>query len=378
MRSLPLRLALAAALLCLTLSRQAPPGRAATERVTTDRAVCAMQHLDTNGKIGQMLMVAVPGTALSPTVTAALRRWKAGGVILFADNVASAGQLRSFIAGMQHAQPLPLLVSTDQEGGEVVRITVGLNPLPAEAYYGSLGSAARVYADARAEGLGLKGLGVNMNLAPVVDVLDFPQSAIGTRSFGPNPTVDAQLVDAAVRGYQSAGIAATAKHFLALGSVAANADYSLPVVTADRATLEGRDMVPMRAAVRAGVDALMVTRVLIQAFDPGTAAYASSKVVQGIIRGELGYKGVITTDSLLSGAVLAGPGPVTAALAATRAGDDILLFGSGASLNAPLLDGVVAALRQAVAQGTVSMSRLNDAALHVLELKKHLGLLPPC
>src|SRR5262249_53374526 len=162
------------------------------------------------------------------------------------------------------------------EGGLVARVKVGLTPLPSPAYYGQIGSADRVFTDTRSQGLALGTLGINLNLAPVVDVRDTPGSAIGSRSFGPDPALDGALVGPAVRGYQAAGIGATAKHFLGLGSVTQNADLGLPVVKSSRAVLEARDMVPMRAAVRTDVAAIMVTRVAIPALDPsGTPAYAS-------------------------------------------------------------------------------------------------------
>lgn len=344
---------------------------------TSAQGACVLQRLNTQERIGQLFMVGIGGTLPSAHTIGLLRSWRPGGVILAANNIGSAADLRALTAGLQRASALPLLISTDQEGGEVARIQVGLTPLPAESYYGSLGSAGRVYAGTRAQGAALKRLGINLDLAPVVDVLSNPYSAIDSRSFGPDAALDAKLAAAAIEGYQAAGIGATAKHFLGLGSVATNADYALPVVTASRATLETRDLAPMRAAVKAGVDALMVTRVLIPALDPRVTAYASPTIVQGIIRGELGFKGAIMTDSLLSLAVLVGPGPATAAVAALEAGDDILLLGGGGPDDTHIQQ-AIDAVRRAVANGTIPRSRLNDAATHVLELKAKLHLLPRC
>lgn len=343
------------------------------------RVACAFAGLDLRGKVGQVFMVAIDGTRLTRHTAALLRTWRAGGVVLFERNVGSAGDLRSLTTALQSASAVPLLIATDQEGGSVVRVRVGLTPLPSPEYYGRLGSAARVYADTRLQGLALRSLGINLDLAPVVDVRSLPDSAIGSRSFGSDPALVARFVDAAVRGYQAAGIGATAKHFLGLGSVAANADLRLPVIGASRQLLETRDLAPVRAAVRAGVDALMVTRVAIPAFDPtGAPAYASAPIIGGVVRGELRYTGAIITDSLLSTAVLAGPGAVTAALAALQAGDDILLLGSGASPYKPQIAGAVAAIGEAAALHHLPIGRLDDAVLHVLQLKARLGLLPRC
>ncbi|MDB5057001.1 MAG: beta-N-acetylhexosaminidase [Chloroflexi bacterium] len=360
------------------LSPGARPTHAAIDSPEA-RVGCAFQRLDARSKAGQLFMVSVDGAVSSRHMADLLRTWRAGGIILFSRNISTARNLQALIANAQRASAVPLLVATDQEGGPVVRIRVGVTPLPAPAYYGALGSADKVYADSKAQGLALKALGINLNLAPVVDVRVTSSSAIGRRSFGPDPALDASLAVAAIRGYQAAGIGATAKHFLGLGEVQLNADLALPVVHATRAQLEARDMPPMRAAIRAGVAALMVTRVVIPAFDKSnTAAYASPLMVSGIIRGELGYTGAVITDSLLSPAVMAGPGPLVAARAAIRAGDDILLLGGGEKEYEATIGSVIAAVDKAVALGDVPASRLNDAVLHVLRLKARLGLLPPC
>ncbi len=342
-------------------------------------ATCAFQRLDLRAEIGQIIVVSFDGDRPSAGLSDLLRAWPVGGIILFDRNVGSTVGLTALIVGAQQVVAVPLLVAVDQEGGTVVRIRAGVTPLPSERYYGRTRSPARVFADARTEGLALKRLGVNLNLAPVVDVRVAPGSAIGSRSFGPDPTLDATLASAAIRGYQSAGIGATAKHFLGLGEVTLNADLELPVVSATRGQLEANDMPPMRAAVHAGVAAIMVTRVAIPALDPsGTPAYASPVMIQQVIRGELGYAGALITDSLLTPAVFAGPGPAAAAVAALGAGDDMLLVGTGAEQYQSQVVPTIAAIYEAVEQGEVPRSRVDDAAMHVLRLKARLGLLPPC
>jgi beta-N-acetylhexosaminidase len=205
-------------------------------------------------------------------------------------------------------------------------------------------------------------------------------AALGRRSYGPDPTLDAELVVAAILGYQSAGIGATAKHFLGLGDVQTNADQSLPVVKSSRAVLEQRDLVPMRAAVRAGVAALMMTRVQIPALDPsGATAYVSAPMINGIVRGELGFTGMLITDSLLSDAVINGPGPAVAAEAALAAGEDMLLLGTGGDgIHQELVQKAIDAMLTAVESGRIARSRLDDAVAHVLALKVRLGLIPAC
>jgi beta-N-acetylhexosaminidase len=361
----------------------APQARAVTTQAavnpTDALAACTMSKLDLRGKVGQIFMVAVAGAQPTRHMANLLRTWQAGGIVLFSRNVGSIADLKALIASAQRSAPLPLLVATDQEGGPVTRIRVGLSPLPAASIYGQFGSSARVYDDTRAEGLALRALGINLNLAPVVDVKSMPDSAIGRRSYGPNPRMDAELAAAAIRGYQSAGIGATAKHFLGLGSVRANADLSLPVVKASRAQLEAGPLIPMRAAVAADVAAMMITRVVIPTLDPtGTTAYASPTMITNVVRGELGFTGMLLTDSLLTQAVLQGPGVSVAAEAALRAGDDMLLLGSGDAMDEPEITEAIDAVGEAVALNHIPMSRLDDAVLHVLRLKARLHLLPSC
>jgi hypothetical protein len=247
MGMLSLRLFIVLTLALLTPGYADRPARAAA---SPDVLVqCTLARMDLRDRVGQIMMVSIDGTRTTRHMQNLLRAWRAGGIVLFSRNVGTARDLRGLIAGMQRAARPPLLVATDQEGGLVARIRVGLTPLPSPAYYGRLGSSDRLFADTQSQGLALRRLGINLNLAPVVDVRDTPDSAIGDRSFGPDPVLDAALVRAAIRGYQSAGIGATAKHFLGLGEVRENADLTLPVVNVSRATLEARDMVPMRAAI---------------------------------------------------------------------------------------------------------------------------------
>lgn len=370
------------AAVALALLPGTPVSRVAASGTKVDpRVACALRGMSLRDKVGQVAMVAVDGTRPTLHTIALLRAWRAGGVILFGNNIGTAADLQALTSGLQRAARLPLVIATDQEGGPVTRITVGLTPMPSPATYatGAPDAADRLYRDALAQGFALKRLGINLNLAPVVDVRSRPDSAIGVRSFGPDPSLDARLASAAIRGYQAAGIGATAKHFLGLGSVSQNADYVLPAVTVSRAVLEQREMVPVRAAIRAAVAALMVTRVVIPALDPrGSAAYASTPIVQGVIRGELHYTGVVITDSLLSDAVLAGPGATAAAVAALRAGDDLLLLGTGGSVHEDAVHAALAGILAAVANGTLPSARVDEAARHVLLLKARLGLLREC
>ncbi len=320
-------------------------------------------------KVAQLFMVPVNGGDLAREV----HDWQVGGLILFGDDVGAPDQWRSFIAGAQRLSRLPLLIATDEEGGDTASISPAVvPPLLAPHQYGLIGSTQRVYQHAMATGRGLRALGITMDLAPVVDVLDNPDSPIGDRSFGADPALVARLGVAAIRGYQDAGIAATAKHFLGLGSVAADAHRALPLVERTRAQLEAVEMVPIRAAVATGVEALMVTHSVIPALDPtGTPASLSPRIMS-YIRHQLGFKGLIITDSLAMGGLTVWVKTnEEASVRAIAAGADMALLATVASVVRRAMDDV----QHAVITHRIAMATIDNAVRHVLQLKVTLGLL---
>jgi beta-N-acetylhexosaminidase len=320
-------------------------------------------------KVAQLFMVPVNGADLTREV----RDWQVGGLILFGYDVGAPEQWRSFIAGAQRLSRLPLLIATDEEGGDITSISPAVvPPLLSPHQYGLMGSTGRVYQDALATGRGLRALGIMMDLAPVVDVLDNPDSPIGDRSFGADPALAARLGAAAVGGLQAAGIAATAKHFLGLGSVAADAHRALPLVERTRTQLEAVELVPMRAAVAAGVDALMVTHSVIPALDPSGTPASLSPRIMSYIRHQLGFKGLIITDSLAMGGLTVWVKTnEEASVRAIAAGADIALLATVATVVRRAMDDV----QHAVVTRRIPIATIDDAVRHVLQLKLKLGLL---
>ena len=326
-----------------------------------------MAHLTIQQKIGQMVMAPIDSVAATGRI---------GGVLLFGANVASPQQGRALIASLQRAEAVPLFVAVDQEGGEVSTMSAGggVPAMLAPAQYGAIGSAERVYRDALATGRALRALGVNMDLAPVLDVLVDPNSPIGSRSFGRYPALVARLGTAAIHGYQDAGIAATAKHFLGLGSSQVESHHNLPTVLRTAQQLEQGELVPMRAAIAAGVDALMVTHAAIPAFDPsGTPASLSRAVVTGVVRNRLGYRGLVMTDSLAMGGLSAHIKSIPdAAVQAIEAGNDVVLIAA----DVHTIRDTLTALDRAVFSGHIPVATVDAAARRILTLKARLGLLP--
>lgn len=245
-------------------------------------------------------------------------------------NLEDPVQLSAFTSGLQSAArsagaPGPLLIATDQEGGTVERLTTGATWMPAEQAFGAADDPTLVRSAGSVTGAELAATGVNVALAPVADVTARPgNTVIGTRSFGSNSFAVSRLVSAEVSGLQSAGIAATAKHFPGHGNTDVDSHEALPVLTQSAAALATVDLPPFRAAIDAGVDLIMVGHLSVPALDPTYPASLSRAIVTGLLRDKLGYRGVVVTDALGMGAIRDRYGAGQSAVLAVAAGDDLL------------------------------------------------------
>jgi len=366
----------------------AHPGASAAFReldpATAARVRARINRMSLAAKVGQVFMVSFPSTVVTADLLEWLKDWQVGGVIVFSRNIAGDAQLAHLLADANGATlaagGLPLLVGIDQEGGLVRRIQYGPASLASAAYYGSLGPAGttQLYRDAYNAGLALRRLGVTLDFAPVCDVLTNPYSPIGSRSYGADPYLVGRMAAAAIRGYQDAGVATTAKHFLGLGNTGIDAHNDLPTVGVSRAWLESHDLVPFRMAIKAGVQAIMTTHVVVPALDPTSLpADLSPTALSGMLRGELGFRGLVVADSLLMGAVTFHLGIAESAVQAVRAGNDLILLAQARSYPPAEMHAALLAVAQAVRTGRIAVGRLNDAVYHVLALKTQLGLLKP-
>jgi beta-N-acetylhexosaminidase len=278
-----------------------------------------------------------------------------------------AATIREAISRLQRAAReggnAPLLVATDQEGGDVKRFPQAPPDLgPAEL--ADAGEAAAL-AEGRATGRYLRRLGINVDLAPVLD-LGLPGSFVASRTFGPDPASVATLGIAFANGLEEARVAATAKHFPGLGRATVNTDLGPSAVDASRREL-AIDLEPFRAAVDAGVPLVMTSNATYPIYGGDTPASLATRITTGLLRNRLGFDGVVITDDLLAGAISgAGYTPGEAAVAAARAGADVLLF---ARLPAPeALPALVAALRN----GSLDTEALRDSCARNLALRESL------
>ena len=313
-----------------------------------------------------ILIPPFPGQRAPRWVLAALERGLAG-VTIFGPNIAGPEQLAGLTAQLRSAGGLPL-VAIDEEGGDVTRIAhLTGSPYPGNAALGAVDDAALTAAVYRALGQDLAALGINVNLAPSVDVntaADNP--VIGIRSFGSDPDLVARHAAAAVRGLQAAGVAACAKHFPGHGSTSADSHHGIVTLQASLDLLRRRDLPPFAAAIAAGVRGVMPGHLRVPELTGDAPATLSAAALNGLLRGELGFTGVVISDALEMRAVSDLYGIPEAAVLAVAAGTDLLCFGRDAAEDSYLA--VRRALSEAVASGRLPAERLADAQQNVARL----------
>ncbi|MFE9435646.1 glycoside hydrolase family 3 protein [Streptomyces sp. NPDC006640] len=359
-----------------------------------DRALRAIvSRMTLEEKVGQLFVMRIYGhSATAPdqadidanlaeigvrTAEELIAKYRVGGIIYFAwaHNTRDPHQIADLSNGIQRAsldQPrgLPVLISTDQEHGIVARVGKPATLFPGAMALGAGGSRADARTVGTISGAELRAIGIRQDYSTDADVNVNPANpVIGVRSFGADPDAVAGLVAAEVKGYQSSAVAATAKHFPGHGDTAVDSHFGFPVITHTREVWEKLDAVPFRAAIRAGIDSIMTAHIMVPALDPaGDPATLSHPILTGILRGELGYDGVVVTDALGMEGVRTKYGDDRVPVLALKAGVDQLL-------NPPDLHVAWNAVLDAVRGGELTEARLDESILRVLRLKAKLGLL---
>jgi beta-N-acetylhexosaminidase len=272
-----------------------------------------------------VLLVGLAGTEMSP----ALQELVASGilgVVLFARNVLDPAQVAELVRGLKTAAGRPLLVGVDQEGGTVRRLRHGFSQVPDMRALGACRDPALAHAIGRLLGRELRAVGIDLNLAPVLDVDTNPQNpVIGARALSSDPVWVGTLGVALGRGLEWEGVAACGKHFPGHGDTLVDSHRDLPRLAHERARLESVELSPFRAWVQAGLGAIMTAHILFDALDPDLPATLSKHVISGLLRGQLRYEGPVLSDDLEMRAIFDRQGPGAAAVLAVEAGVDVLL-----------------------------------------------------
>lgn len=319
-----------------------------------------VDRLTLRQQVGQLIVLRFTGATPPAYVRDALRERRAAGAILFRDNVSAPEQLRVLTQRLRAAGGRPV-VAVDQEGGEI-RIVPWAPPAASAPEQTSAGT---VRADAEAAASALREAGITVSLAPVGDVPSVADAALGGRAFSDDPDVVSDAMTDAVDGWRAGGVAATAKHFPGLGGATVNTDDGPATVTRSRAQLDATDLPPFEAAIRAGVPLVMVGHASYPALDPDRIASQSSAIVEGLLRDELGFRGVVVTDSMEARASIATGSITTVSERALRAGADLLLL-TGRGSFAPVYEHLLE-----LAQSSPPFrARVRESAARVLALKQ--------
>ena len=331
--------------------------------------------------LGQLFMVGIPGPHFSSEAGFLLKKIRAGGFILFKRNYQDPYQLADLCRQLQttalELHSLPLFISIDQEGGRVLRLGPPFTQIPSPAEMGCAEDpegTVRHYARVTARELKLAG--INMNLAPVLDVnLRGPEGLMASRCLGMDPETVGHLGGLYIHELQQAGVMAAAKHFPGIGDIELDPHHDLPVQDKDRAGLETAELIPFRKAVALPVAAVMMTHTVYPVLDPQWPASLSHPIITGLLREHLGYPGLVITDDLEMGAIGKHYEIEEAVLTAFQGGADILLI----CHDPEKIERAYFCLLKALKGGTIPSRLLENSLKRILALKtRYLQLcLPP-
>lgn len=340
-------------------------------------------------KVGQLFWTRAYGATAHDTAMAAQNRatygvdtpaqvvekYHLGGVLYFAwaGNTNSPQQIAELSNGLQEValdQPsrVPLSLSIDQEGGIVARMLEPATVFPGNMALGATRDTTLAAQQWQITGAELRAVGVNTNFAPVADVnTNALNPVIGVRSFGEDPGLVGKLATIATSELQAEAVSATLKHFPGHGDTEVDSHYGLPIVSYDRQTLEDIHLAPFADAIAAGPDAIMTAHMIVEAIDPDLPATLSEAILTGLLREEMGFEGVIVTDSLDMAGVREFWGDDRVPVLALQAGADVLL-------NPPLMDVAYDAVIDAVRSGELSEKRIDESVRRILRMKVDRGM----
>ena len=301
----------------------------------------------------------------------ALQTYPVGGFIYDKNNLVSQEQIRTMLTNTQSYSKIPLILTCDEEGGRVNRLmgTIGTTWVGAMLKYQNQGTS-KATENAQTIAEDLLSCGFNLNLAPVADVWSNPaNTVIGDRAYSNDFQQAAELVAAAVEGFHNGGTACTLKHFPGHGDTSTDSHYGAVYVNKTLETIRQEELLPFQTGIAAGADAVMMGHLIVQDVDEEPALF-SYKLVTELLREELGFDGVVMTDSLQMQAMTDYYDSGEIAVKAVKAGVDVLLCPYD-------LETAADALLQAVEQGELSEERLDESVLRILTLKETRGILLP-
>lgn len=328
-----------------------------------------LKEMSIEEKVGQMLMVGFSGKEPDYYIKRMIELRHIGGVILFSENIDNPQQLLNLNNSLQNlamsqSPKIPLFIAIDQEGGEVVRISEGVTVFPDAYLIGQTENSNYAYIAARDTAEELVAMGVNVNLAPVLDISsDF--SIMKKRSFGSNPRLVADMGAKTIEAYQSHGLMACAKHFPGIGQATIDPHNQGSTIEISRDRMEENELFPFKEAITSNVYIIMISHLKYSSLNPDLPATLSYEVQTNLLRKELGFGGIIITDSMQMGAIVKNYSLADACIKAVFAGSDIILVPDEPEKQKEVYEKILDVAKK----GELSQSRIDDSVRRILNAK---------
>lgn len=321
-------------------------------------------------KIGQMLMVGFEGLELDEQIIKMIEEDYLGGVILFKRNINDAPQLLNLINDLKTTNmknKIPIFVGVDEEGGSISRMPDAFRKIPTNRNIGKQNDEEFAFKIGSTIGNEIKSLGFNVDFAPVLDIDSNPNNpVIGDRSLGSDEKIVSDLGIQIMKGIQSQDIISVVKHFPGHGDTLVDSHVGLPTVDKNIDDLMEFELIPFKEAIKHNVDGIMVAHILYSNLDPQNPASLSEKIIDGLLREQMNYDGLVITDDMTMGAILENYDIGDAAVQSIKAGSDILLVCHGYDNEIKALD----SLRASVRDGVISEERIDESVYRILTLKE--------
>ena len=337
------------------------------------KAAKIVSKMSLQEKIGQMIIAGFSGTTLNEETKDLIQNKRIGGVIFYSNNIESITQtvtLLNDIKAINEQNKTPLFLSIDQEGGRVSRLPGSLKTIPTNELIGNVNEPKFSYGIGKIIGNELKQFGFNLDYAPVMDVNSNPDNpVIGDRSFSSNPNVVKKLGVETMKGLQSEDIVTVIKHFPGHGDTSVDSHLQLPKVNKSVEDLKKTELIPFKGAIEEGVDMVMIAHILLPQLDDKPASL-SPKIINGLLRNQMGYEGVVITDDMTMKAITNHYGIEQASVDSIKAGSDLILVAH----NYNKVVAVMKTIKAAVENGEISEERINESVERIIELKDHYQL----
>lgn len=333
---------------------------------TSERVKNLIENLTLEEKIGQMLIVSYSSSYVDEDLKNAIINNKPGGFILFSENITNFENTKKFIDEIKSFSDIPMFISIDQEGGKVQRLQnledLNVSKIPDMLSLGKTNNETLAYEIGTLMAKELNVFGINMNFAPVIDIIENENSFIGNRSFGSDVDTVVKMSNSLAKGLEENNVIAVYKHFPGHGSTIEDSHYKLPVINKTKIELKEKELVPFENAINNGAKVIMIGHIAIPEIDGNTPASLSKKIIKELLKNEMNYNGLVITDALNMKAITDNYSEKEIYEMAINAGVDLLLMPSSSS-------SAIKLIKESISEGIINEEHINKSVKKILTLK---------